>query len=223
MDTRTAREEMIERPQRRCWRGEDDDGVVEQRRDAETVGVWSTLQAGALQIVKCPRCSGAHGGLACEGTTSAPSRPTLLQVCSASCTAVPGGHRRHPSNGRQGGPDPIVCLSPLRPFLFVASRTTVRLYHLARQELVKTLRSGCKWISCLAIHPGGDHCVVGSGSAVMLARPGSGGAGPSHAQISATRRYERRRSTLNHPEHPRWRRVRMTARSRSSTRRSSTT
>jgi ribosome biogenesis protein ERB1 len=64
--------------------------------------------------------------------------------------------------GDKGGQIQSCLFHPSKPFLFVASRTTVRVYHLARQELVKTLRSGCKWISCISLHPGGDHCVVGS-------------------------------------------------------------
>lgn len=28
--------------------------------------------------------------------------------------------------------------------------------------LVKKLVSGCKWISCIDVHPSGDHLIVGS-------------------------------------------------------------
>lgn len=32
----------------------------------------------------------------------------------------------------------------------------------ADQMLVKKLISGCKWISCIDVHPSGDHLIVGS-------------------------------------------------------------
>lgn len=36
------------------------------------------------------------------------------------------------------------------------------MYNLVEQKLVKKLTSGCKWLSCAAVHPSGDHVVVGS-------------------------------------------------------------
>ncbi|CAM9623299.1 unnamed protein product, partial [Ectocarpus sp. 12 AP-2014] len=49
-----------------------------------------------------------------------------------------------------------------KPFLFVATKQQVRIYHLIKQMLVKKLISGCKWISCIDVHPSGDHLIVGS-------------------------------------------------------------
>ncbi|CAN0218502.1 unnamed protein product, partial [Laminaria digitata] len=49
-----------------------------------------------------------------------------------------------------------------KPFLFVATKQQVRIYHLVKQILVKRLVSGCKWISCIDVHPSGDHIIVGS-------------------------------------------------------------
>eukprot|EP00752_Nemacystus_decipiens_P003314 g3067.t1 len=49
-----------------------------------------------------------------------------------------------------------------KPFLFVATKQQVRIYHLIKQMLVKKLVSGCKWISCIDVHPTGDHLIVGS-------------------------------------------------------------
>ncbi|CAB1100485.1 unnamed protein product [Ectocarpus sp. CCAP 1310/34] len=49
-----------------------------------------------------------------------------------------------------------------KPFLFVATKQQVRIYHLIKQMLVKKLISGCKWISCIDVHPTGDHLIVGS-------------------------------------------------------------
>jgi len=38
----------------------------------------------------------------------------------------------------------------------------VRVYDLVRQELVKRLVTGVKWISSMAVHPTGDHLLVSS-------------------------------------------------------------
>ncbi|KAK3872112.1 hypothetical protein Pcinc_022794 [Petrolisthes cinctipes] len=50
---------------------------------------------------------------------------------------------------------------PKLPFLYVATQQQVRVYDLMKQHLLKKVKVPCKWISCLAIHPGGDHFLVG--------------------------------------------------------------
>ncbi|CAM9789596.1 unnamed protein product, partial [Choristocarpus tenellus] len=47
-----------------------------------------------------------------------------------------------------------------KPFLFVATKQHVRIYHLVKQVLVKRLLTGCKWISSMDLHPSGDHLIV---------------------------------------------------------------
>lgn len=51
---------------------------------------------------------------------------------------------------------------PSKPILFVATQRTIRSYDLVRQELVKILQPGARWISSIDIHPGGDNLIVGS-------------------------------------------------------------
>ncbi|CAH0755058.1 unnamed protein product [Diatraea saccharalis] len=51
---------------------------------------------------------------------------------------------------------------PTKPWLFVATQRAVRIYDLARQELVRKLQPGAQWNSALAAHPGGDHLLVAS-------------------------------------------------------------
>jgi len=163
VDTRTARGDDREAT-KALLEGEDDEGVIEQRRDAEVVGVWSTLQQEPCTIVKCALAAPARtvawhargDYLATVSPDAIASMQCVVHRCSRRSSQAPL------KRGDKGGQIQSCVFHPSKPFLFVASRTTVRLYHLARQELVKTLRSGCKWISCLAIHPGGDHCVVGS-------------------------------------------------------------
>lgn len=79
---------------------------------------------------------------------------------------------------RSHGQVQCVAFHPARPFLFVASQRSVRLYHLLRQELTKKLLPNCKWVSSLAVHPAGK---AGAGASCggrwgQQARPG----GPHH-------------------------------------------
>ncbi len=51
---------------------------------------------------------------------------------------------------------------PSRPLFFVATQRTIRSYDLQKQELVKIIQPGARWISSFDIHPGGDNLIVGS-------------------------------------------------------------
>ena len=52
---------------------------------------------------------------------------------------------------------------PSRPLLFVALQRTIRVYDLQKQELVKAIQPGARWISSFDIHQAsGDHLIVGS-------------------------------------------------------------
>lgn len=64
--------------------------------------------------------------------------------------------------GKAKGEAQAACFHPVKPFLFVASTTDVRVYHLVKQSMVKRLLSGCRHISSIDVHPSGDHVVVGS-------------------------------------------------------------
>lgn len=55
-----------------------------------------------------------------------------------------------------------VLFHPIRPFFFVATQRYVRVYNLLKQELTKKLLTNCKWVSSMAIHPGGDNLICGS-------------------------------------------------------------
>lgn len=52
----------------------------------------------------------------------------------------------------------VQCVSfhPIRPYFFVATQRYVRIYNLIKQELTKKLMTNCKWISSIAVHPGGE-------------------------------------------------------------------
>ena len=64
---------------------------------------------------------------------------------------------------------------PVKPFFFVATQNHVRVYNLARQALAKKLVSGSGIIASLAVHPSGDHVIVGTqvGLAPWQLTPGS--------------------------------------------------
>jgi ribosome biogenesis protein ERB1 len=51
---------------------------------------------------------------------------------------------------------------PSKAIFFVATRNTIRSYDLAKQELVKILQPGAKWISSIDTHPNGDNIIVGT-------------------------------------------------------------
>ncbi|GAA6019946.1 hypothetical protein JCM10207_003346 [Rhodosporidiobolus poonsookiae] len=55
-----------------------------------------------------------------------------------------------------------VQFHPTRAHFFVATQRHVRIYDLMKQQLVKTLNPGLRWISSLDIHPLGDNVLVGS-------------------------------------------------------------
>ncbi|KAJ1344983.1 hypothetical protein BSLG_000498 [Batrachochytrium salamandrivorans] len=55
-----------------------------------------------------------------------------------------------------------VLFHPLKPIIFVATQRYIRVYNLAKQELVRKLLPGAKWISSMDIHPGGDNLIVGT-------------------------------------------------------------
>lgn len=51
----------------------------------------------------------------------------------------------------------VQCVSfhPVRPYFFVATQRSVRIYNLVKQEMTKKLQANSKWISSMAVHPGG--------------------------------------------------------------------
>ncbi|KAF1989513.1 putative ribosome biogenesis protein erb1 [Aulographum hederae CBS 113979] len=51
---------------------------------------------------------------------------------------------------------------PSKPIFFVATQRAIRSYDLSKQELVKILQPGARWISSFDVHPLGDNIIVGS-------------------------------------------------------------
>ena len=51
---------------------------------------------------------------------------------------------------------------PTKPIFFVATQRMIRSYDLSKQELLKIIQPGARWISSFDLHPGGDNIIVGS-------------------------------------------------------------
>lgn len=51
---------------------------------------------------------------------------------------------------------------PTKPIFFVATQRTIRTYDLSKQELLKIVQPGARWISSFDVHPLGDNLIVGS-------------------------------------------------------------
>lgn len=69
---------------------------------------------------------------------------------------------QQPFGKSKGGEVQLACFHPQKPFLFVATKEHIRVYHLVKQVMVKRLMSGCRHISSIDVHTSGDHLVVGS-------------------------------------------------------------
>ncbi len=50
---------------------------------------------------------------------------------------------------------------PSKPVFFVATQRMIRSYDLSKQELLKIIQPGARWISSFDVHPGGDNLIVG--------------------------------------------------------------
>ncbi|KAA0146357.1 hypothetical protein FNF29_08089 [Cafeteria roenbergensis] len=61
----------------------------------------------------------------------------------------------------KGGAVQTAVFHPSAPELLIATRRAVRRYSLAKREQLQKLQRGPRWISCLAMHPEGEHMVVG--------------------------------------------------------------
>lgn len=66
--------------------------------------------------------------------------------------------RRRSQNPFRKNKGLVQCVSfhPIRPYFFVATQRSIRIYNLIKQEMTKKLQANSKWISSMAIHPGGN-------------------------------------------------------------------
>ncbi|KAM9959401.1 hypothetical protein ACTFIR_000476 [Dictyostelium discoideum] len=58
-------------------------------------------------------------------------------------------------------PNQVTRFHPNKPIFFVADQNIIRVYDLMKQELIKKLITGCRYISSIDIHPQGDNVIMG--------------------------------------------------------------
>ncbi|GBF97452.1 hypothetical protein Rsub_10375 [Raphidocelis subcapitata] len=126
--------------------------------DAAPLAAWRAREGGGAEIV-C-RHPVTHVTWHARGDYFASVAPTgatqsvLVHQLSKRATQNPFRKNR--------GRVTRAAFHPAKPFFFVATQNHVRVYNLAKQALAKKLLGGGGAISCMAVHPGGDHLIVGS-------------------------------------------------------------
>lgn len=70
--------------------------------------------------------------------------------------------RRRSQNPFRKSKGLVQCVSfhPVRPYFFVGTQRSVRIYNLVKQEMTKKLQANSKWISSMAVHPGGRKTLI---------------------------------------------------------------
>ena len=71
-------------------------------------------------------------------------------------------HASHSPFSKQKGAVSCCSFHPKQPFFLLAARSSVHVYHLVQQVLVKRLLSPMQLISSMAVHPSGDHVLLSS-------------------------------------------------------------
>lgn len=54
-----------------------------------------------------------------------------------------------------------VAFHPKLPFLYVVTQSHIRVYNLLKQQMTKKVQANCRWVSSIAVHPGGEHFLIG--------------------------------------------------------------
>ncbi|EGG18068.1 WD40 repeat-containing protein [Cavenderia fasciculata] len=62
---------------------------------------------------------------------------------------------------RSKTPYQVSKFHPSKPIFFIADQNIVKVYDLSKQQLIKKVTIGSRWISSLDVHPSGDHILVG--------------------------------------------------------------
>ena len=118
---------------------QEDDGVLVKIAMRKTIKVISWHRRGEYFATVSP-----------QGQTSAVAIHTL----SKHLTQLPFRKLR--------GLAQFAQFHPSKPIFFVATQRMIRSYDLSKQELIKIIQPGARWISSFDVHPGGDNLIVGS-------------------------------------------------------------
>ena len=95
-----------------------------------------------------------------QGLSPASSQAVLVHQLSKQASQAPFRKNR--------GRVVAVAFHPGKPFLFVATQNSVRVYNLAAQSLAKKLLAGSGIVTSMALHPSGDHLLLGAQVFLLL-------------------------------------------------------
>ncbi|KIZ07232.1 block of proliferation 1 [Monoraphidium neglectum] len=126
--------------------------------DASPLAAWAAREGGGVEIAArhpvTHVCWHGRGDYFASVAPTGATQSVLVHQLSKRATQNPFRKNR--------GRVTRAAFHPVKPFFFVATQNHVRVYNLAKQALAKKLIGGSGAITCLAVHPGGDHVLVGS-------------------------------------------------------------
>lgn len=98
---------------------------------------------------------GEYVSAVCSGAPS-PSDQCTIHAISRRTSAKP-------FKKAQGGASvQRVAFHPSKPWFVCATQKSIRIFDLQSHNLVKSLKTGMQWVSCLSVHPSGTHIFAGS-------------------------------------------------------------
>ena len=92
--------------------------------------------------------AGNHIVTVCPSSTVPSSRHIAIHTMNSHRTQYPFTKRP-----RGGGPPQIAHFHPTRSIIYVANQRVIRAYDLSKQELIKIVQPGARWISSFDVHP----------------------------------------------------------------------
>ena len=117
----------------------EDDGVLVKFSLRKTVKVVSWHRRGEYFSTVCPQ---------------AQSSAVAIHTISKHLTQLPFRKLK--------GLAQTASFHPSKSIFLVATQRLIRSYDLSKQELLKIIQPGARWISSLDVHPGGDNLIVGT-------------------------------------------------------------
>ena len=153
-----------------------DAGWSSARSDTKSITTWvrpSQAQQNENVLVTIPlehtvkslsfHSAGNHIVTVCPSSTVPSARHIAIHTINSHRTQYPFTKRP-----RGGGPPQTAHFHPTKSILYVANQRVVRAYDLSKQELMKIIQPGARWISSFDVHPtssataGSDNLLVAS-------------------------------------------------------------
>ena len=140
--------------------GDEAEGDEAEAPSKRKAGVWaaSTIAASGVQVTVVKRIKQvvwhAKGDYVATLAPEANTQAVIIHQLSKARSQNPFSKAK--------GTVQAIAFHPTEPHFFVATQRFVRVYDLVKQELIKKLISGVKWISSIDIHPLGDNVICGS-------------------------------------------------------------